>query len=152
MGKRGMVSNPQVNAGRLSSRPMASDEELVADPLSAKAEAYDVILNGYELGGGSLRIHDEKTQQTVFSLLGMEKEEVDAKFGFLIDALQFGCPPHGGIALGLDRIVMLMTQSTSIREVIAFPKTQSASCLMMSAPGEVDEKQLRELDIRLRAQ
>jgi aspartyl-tRNA synthetase len=109
-------------------------------------------LNGYELGGGSLRIHDEKTQQTVFSLLGMEKEEVDAKFGFLIDALQFGCPPHGGIALGLDRIVMLMTQSTSIREVIAFPKTQSASCLMMSAPGEVDEKQLRELDIRLRAQ
>ena len=133
-------------------RPMASDEELVADPLSAKAEAYDVILNGYELGGGSLRIHDEKTQQTVFSLLGMEKEEVDAKFGFLIDALQFGCPPHGGIALGLDRIVMLMTQSTSIREVIAFPKTQSASCLMMSAPGEVDEKQLRELDIRLRAQ
>ena len=132
-------------------RPTASVEELLSAPLSSKAEAYDVILNGYELGGGSLRIHDQEVQQAVFELLGMKTDEVETKFGFLLDALKFGCPPHGGIALGLDRIVMLMTNSASIREVIAFPKTQSASCLMMSAPGEVDGKQLRELDIKLRS-
>ncbi len=133
-------------------RPISSAEELFAAPLASKAEAYDVILNGYELGGGSLRIHDNDVQRAVFELLGMEDNEVEAKFGFLLDALKYGCPPHGGIALGLDRIVMLMTNSDSIREVIAFPKTQSASCLMMSAPGQVDEKQLRELNIRLRMQ
>ena len=132
-------------------RPTSSVEELLADPVSAKAEAYDVILNGYELGGGSLRIHDQEIQQAVFKLLGMDENEVQSKFGFLLDALKFGCPPHGGIALGLDRIVMLMTDSPSIRDVIAFPKTQSASCLMMAAPGEVDEKQLKELSIRLRS-
>ena len=132
-------------------RPTSSIEDLLADPISAKAEAYDVILNGYELGGGSLRIHDQEIQQAVFKLLGMDKNEVQSKFGFLLDALKFGCPPHGGIALGLDRIVMLMTDSPSIRDVIAFPKTQSASCLMMAAPGEVDEKQLKELSIRLRS-
>jgi len=132
-------------------RPTSSVEELLASPLSSKAEAYDVILNGYELGGGSLRIHDQEVQQAVFELLGMDDDEVEEKFGFLLDALKYGCPPHGGIALGLDRIVMLMTDSASIREVIAFPKTQSASCLMMAAPGEVDEKQLRELNIRLRS-
>ena len=132
-------------------RPTSSVEELLADPISAKAEAYDVILNGYELGGGSLRIHDQEIQQAVFKLLGMDENEVQSKFGFLLDALKFGCPPHGGIALGLDRIVMLMTDSPSIRDVIAFPKTQSASCLMMAAPGEVDEKQLKELSIRLRS-
>ena len=131
-------------------RPTSSVEDLLADPISAKAEAYDVILNGYELGGGSLRIHDQEIQQAVFKLLGMDENEVQSKFGFLLDALKFGCPPHGGIALGLDRIVMLMTDSPSIRDVIAFPKTQSASCLMMAAPGEVDEKQLKELSIRLR--
>lgn len=132
-------------------RPTSSVEDLLADPISAKAEAYDVILNGYELGGGSLRIHDQEIQQAVFKLLGMDENEVQSKFGFLLDALKFGCPPHGGIALGLDRIVMLMTDSPSIRDVIAFPKTQSASCLMMAAPGEVDEKQLKELSIRLRS-
>ena len=132
-------------------RPTSSVEDLLADPISAKAEAYDVILNGYELGGGSLRIHDQEIQQAVFKLLGMDVSEVQSKFGFLLDALKFGCPPHGGIALGLDRIVMLMTDSPSIRDVIAFPKTQSASCLMMAAPGEVDEKQLKELSIRLRS-
>ena len=132
-------------------RPTSSVEDLLADPISAKAEAYDVILNGYELGGGSLRIHDQEIQQAVFKLLGMDENEVQSKFGFLLDALKFGCPPHGGIALGLDRIVMLMTNSPSIRDVIAFPKTQSASCLMMTAPGEVDEKQLKELSIRLRS-
>ena len=132
-------------------RPTSSIEDLLADPISAKAEAYDVILNGYELGGGSLRIHDQEIQQAVFKLLGMDENEVQSKFGFLLDALKFGCPPHGGIALGLDRIVMLMTDSPSIRDVIAFPKTQSASCLMMVAPGEVDEKQLKELSIRLRS-
>jgi len=132
-------------------RPTSSVEDLLADPISAKAEAYDVILNGYELGGGSLRIHDEEIQEAVFKLLGMDENEVKSKFGFLLDALKFGCPPHGGIALGLDRIVMLMTDSPSIRDVIAFPKTQSASCLMMAAPGEVDEKQLKELNIRLRS-
>ena len=133
-------------------RPTSSVEDLLADPISAKAEAYDVILNGYELGGGSLRIHDEEIQEAVFKLLGMDENEVKSKFGFLLDALKFGCPPHGGIALGLDRIVMLMTDSPSIRDVIAFPKTQSASCLMMAAPGEVDEKQLKELNIRIRSQ
>ena len=132
-------------------RPTSSVEDLLADPISAKAEAYDVILNGYELGGGSLRIHDQEIQEAVFKLLGMDENEVKSKFGFLLDALKFGCPPHGGIALGLDRIVMLMTDSPSIRDVIAFPKTQSASCLMMAAPGEVDEKQLKELNIRLRS-
>ena len=132
-------------------RPTASVESLLADPISAKAEAYDVIMNGYELGGGSLRIHDQEIQEAVFKLLGMDENEVKSKFGFLLDALKFGCPPHGGIALGLDRIVMLMTDSSSIRDVIAFPKTQSASCLMMEAPGEVDEKQLKELNIRLRS-
>ncbi len=132
-------------------RPTSSVEDLLADPITAKAEAYDVILNGYELGGGSLRIHDQEIQQAVFKLLGMDENEVQSKFGFLLDALKFGCPPHGGIALGLDRIVMLMTDSPSIRDVIAFPKTQSASCLMMAAPGEVDEKQLKELSIRLRS-
>ena len=131
--------------------PTSSVEDLLADPISSKAEAYDVILNGYELGGGSLRIHDQEIQEAVFKLLGMDENEVKSKFGFLLDALKFGCPPHGGIALGLDRIVMLMTDSPSIRDVIAFPKTQSASCLMMAAPGEVDEKQLKELNIRLRS-
>ena len=132
-------------------RPTSSVEDLLADPISAKAEAYDVILNGYELGGGSVRIHDQEIQQAGVKLLGMDDNEVQSKFGFLLDALKFGCPPHGGIALGLDRIVMLMTDSPSIRDVIAFPKTQSASCLMMAAPGEVDEKQLKELSIRLRS-
>ena len=131
-------------------QPTCTPEELHADPLAARAAAYDVVLNGLELGGGSLRIHDQQLQAAVFEALQMG-QEAQSKFGFLLDALQYGCPPHGGIAVGFDRLVMLITHSQSIREVIAFPKTQTAACLMMAAPGEVDEQQLRELHIRKRA-
>jgi aspartyl-tRNA synthetase len=130
-------------------RPTCSPQELLDNPGAAQAAAYDVVLNGYELGGGSLRIHDQNMQKAVFDVLKMD-EEGQEKFGFLLEALQYGCPPHGGIALGLDRLVMLMTDSQSIREVIAFPKTQTASCAMMEAPGSVEEEQLRDLHIRLR--
>ena len=130
-------------------RPTCSPQELLDNPGAAQAAAYDVVLNGYELGGGSLRIHDQNMQKAVFDVLKMD-EAGQEKFGFLLEALQYGCPPHGGIALGLDRLVMLMTDSQSIREVIAFPKTQTASCAMMDAPGGVEEQQLRDLHIRLR--
>ena len=108
------------------------------------------VLNGTELGGGSIRINQPEMQRAVFKVLGIDDNEAQEKFGFLLDALSYGCPPHGGIAFGLDRLVMLMTDSSSIREVIAFPKTQSASCPLTEAPGAVSNAQLRELNIRLR--
>ena len=130
-------------------RPTCSIEDLLAAPLKARAAAYDLVLNGYEVGGGSLRIHTEAMQKAVFEAMGIAQEGA-AKFGFLLDALRYGCPPHGGIALGFDRLIMLLTDAAAIRDVIAFPKTQSAACLMMAAPAEADERQLRELHIRLR--
>jgi aspartyl-tRNA synthetase len=128
-------------------QPKGSPEALLADPAGTYATAYDVVLNGYELGGGSLRIHDPKMQDAVFQALNMG-EEAQSKFGFLLDALSYGCPPHGGIALGLDRLLMLMTGTAAIRDVIAFPKTQTAACVMTEAPSPVDVHQLQELHIR----
>ncbi|MDR0781068.1 MAG: aspartate--tRNA ligase [Pseudomonadales bacterium] len=132
--------------------PKCSPEELAAKPLSALARAYDMVLNGTELGGGSIRINRADMQRTVFGLLGIGEAEAEEKFGFLLNALKYGAPPHGGLAFGLDRLVMMMTGSQSIRDVIAFPKTQSASCPLTDAPGAVPPKQLRELNIRLREQ
>ena len=127
--------------------PQCSKKELLEDPKKSIAHAYDVVLNGYEIGGGSLRIFDKDMQQSIFSILNISKEEADKKFGFLLKALSSGCPPHGGIAFGLDRIVMLVTNTTNIRDVIAFPKTQSAACLLTDAPSKVEKEQLEELKI-----
>jgi aspartyl-tRNA synthetase len=126
------------------------EDWLETDPGRCIAKAYDVVLNGLELGGGSIRIHREEVQSKVFRALKIDADEAQAKFGFLLDALQYGAPPHGGIAIGLDRFVMLMTGAESLRDVIAFPKTQRAQCLLTNAPNTVDERQLRELHIRLR--
>jgi aspartyl-tRNA synthetase len=126
-----------------------SPEELRANPTQSLAKAYDIVINGYEIGGGSIRIHQPALQQTVFDMLGINEQEAQEKFGFLLDALQYGAPPHGGIALGIDRLAMLLTDSTSIRDVIAFPKTQTASCLLTSAPSPTGTAQLTELGIRL---
>ncbi|MBV1921496.1 MAG: aspartate--tRNA ligase [Pseudomonadales bacterium] len=130
--------------------PSCSAEELESNPGAALSRAYDMVLNGTELGGGSLRIYQPELQKAVFKALSIGDDEAQEKFGFLLDALKYGCPPHGGLAFGLDRIVMLMTGSSSIRDVIAFPKTQTAACVMTAAPSEVEPKQLREVGIRVR--
>jgi aspartyl-tRNA synthetase len=131
--------------------PSSDDPQVLLDnPGESLSRAYDMVLNGTELGGGSARIHDQAMQQSVFQLLGIDEEEARDKFGFLLDALKYGCPPHAGIAFGLDRLVMLMTGASSIREVMAFPKTQSAGCLLTDAPSEVSPAQLKELGIKKR--
>jgi aspartyl-tRNA synthetase len=132
-------------------RPRAvTAEELKRSPGEAVAAAYDITLNGNEVGGGSIRIHTSEMQSTVFDILGIGREEAEAKFGFLLTALDYGAPPHGGIAFGLDRLVMLLAGAESIRDVIAFPKTQNASDLLTGAPSPADEAQLKELSIRVR--
>ena len=131
--------------------PAVNDAEaLRKDPGNALSRAYDMVLNGSEIGGGSVRIHDQEIPAAVFDLLGISEAEAEEKFGFLLRALEYGCPPHGGIAFGLDRVVMLMAGAESIRDVIAFPKTQSAHCPLTNAPGEISAEQLKEAGIRLR--
>ena len=130
--------------------PQGTIEALQANPGETLSQAYDMVINGTEVGGGSIRIHQSHMQSAVFELLGIDEQEAQEKFGFLLEALKYGCPPHGGIAFGLDRLVMLMAGANSIREVIAFPKTQSASCPMVEAPALVSNEQIKELGIQLR--
>jgi aspartyl-tRNA synthetase len=123
-------------------------QALLADPGKALSKGYDMVLNGAEIGGGSVRIHDPAMQQAVFRLLGIGEDEAEAKFGFLLEALKYGCPPHGGIAFGLDRIAALMSGEDSIRDVIAFPKTTTAQCLLTGAPSRIPDEQVAELHIK----
>jgi len=130
--------------------PMVEDvPDLETNPLSVRARAYDIVMNGSEIGGGSIRIHTRELQKKMFELLGIREEEAESKFGFLLEALEYGAPPHGGIAFGVDRIIMLLTGAESIRDVIAFPKTQKGICPMTDAPSLVEQKQLKELHIKL---
>jgi aspartyl-tRNA synthetase len=122
-------------------------DKLESDPGKVRAKAYDLVINGYECGGGSIRIHNPDVQQRLFSVLGMSPEQTRQRFGFLLDALKFGAPPHGGIALGLDRWAMMLARTSNIRDVIAFPKNQKARDLMTGAPAAVDAKQLKELGL-----
>jgi aspartyl-tRNA synthetase len=132
-------------------RPMQQDLGFLADrPYEVRAHAYDIVCNGYELASGSLRIHDRALQERVFQILGLDEDTIRARFGHLLDAFEYGVPPHGGIAPGLDRIVMLLTGTDNIRDVVAFPKTQTMVDLLMDAPSPVDDVQLRELGIQLR--
>jgi aspartyl-tRNA synthetase len=133
--------------------PMDEDLMLLAtDPGAVRAKAYDIVLNGTEIGGGSIRIHDQDLQKKMFSLLGFTEEQAWNRFGYLLEAFQYGVPPHGGLAFGLDRLVMLLTDSDSIRDVIAFPKIANSSCPMTDAPGNVDQKQLDELGLAIKVQ
>ena len=141
-------THPNIAADKIG-----TDEEIIKTlkekPESLYARSYDLVLNGEEIGGGSIRIHHRELQEEMFSALGIKKEEMEEQFGFLLKALQYGAPPHGGIAPGLDRIVWILLQENSIRDVIAFPKTQKAVCLMSNSPSEVSEKQLKELSLKL---
>jgi len=139
-----------VSVHHMFTSPLSEDEDLLGkDPSRARAQAYDLVLNGIEIGGGSIRIHDRLQQQRIFQILGMSEAAVEEKFGFFMEALRFGAPPHGGIALGLDRIVMLLAGESSIRDVIPFPKTTSSLCMLTNSPSTIEERQLRELGIKI---
>jgi len=129
--------------------PSVDSKTLIDNPEESLSRAYDLVINGSEVGGGSIRIHQSDMQKTVLTLLGIDDEEAKEKFGFLLDALDYGCPPHGGIAFGLDRLVMTLSQTESIRDVIAFPKTQTAACLLTDAPSSVSKAQLKDLNIKV---